>query len=440
MTQEQYIEWLAPRVVLDSLNRNLLPSPRIAQGCFEPAYGTSELAVKANNLFGVKVNDQWEGKFYNKVSGECYNGKDYEAKASDFQAYDSWEDSIYWQGWYLENRCMTPKYHPELKHYAELIGNRDYKDCARILHEKKYGTSPEYAKRVITYIEKHNLTQYDSMTREEAMEMIRKDEAKIGGNDMGYTNSSLVNCKVMSPNHSGKRTHTIDRITPHCVVGQLSAERIGGCFDNSGKQASCNYGIGTDGRVCLIVDEANRSWCSSSASNDQRAITIECASDKTAPYAFNDKVYNKLIDLCVDICKRNGKKKLLWFADKNQALNYNPAADEMVLTVHRWFKNKACPGNWMYSRMGDLAEKVTAKLNPSESTIYRVQSGAFSKKTNANNLLNAIKQKGFDAFITMQGSLYKVQCGAFSKKANAENLQKKLKSAGFEAVIVKVNK
>ena len=142
----------------------------------------------------------------------------------------------------------------------------------------------------------------------------------------------------------------------------------------------------------------------------------------------------------MDICKRNGKTKLLWFADKNKALNYNPAADEMVLTVHRWFKNKACPGNWMYSRMGDLAEKVTAKLNPSESTIYRVQSGAFSKKTNANNLLNAIKQKGFDAFITMQGSLYKVQCGAFSKKANAENLQKKLKSAGFEAVIVKVNK
>ena len=440
MTQEQYIEWLAPRVVLDSLNRNLLPSPRIAQGCFEPAYGTSELAVKANNLFGVKVNDQWEGKFYNKVSGECYNGKDYEAKASDFQAYDSWEDSIYWQGWYLENRCTTPKYHPELKHYAELIGNRDYKDCARILQEKKYGTSPEYAKRVITYIEKHNLTKYDSMTREEAMEMIRKDEAKIGGNGMGYTNSSLVNCKVMSPNHSGKRTHTIDRITPHCVVGQLTAERIGACFDNSSRQASCNYGIGTDGRVCLIVDEANRSWCSSSASNDQRAVTIECASDKTSPYAFNDKVYNKLIDLCVDICKRNGKKKLLWFADKNQALNYNPAADEMVLTVHRWFKNKACPGNWMYSRMGDLAEKVTAQLNPSASTIYRVQCGAFSKKNNANNLLNNIKQKGFDAFITMQDSLYKVQCGAFSKKANAENLQKKLKAAGFEAVIVKVNK
>lgn len=89
------------------------------------------------------------------------------------------------------------------------------------------------------------------------------------------SNSSLVNCTVKSPNHSGKRTHKIDRITPHCVVGQLSAESIGGCFTSTSRQASCNYGIGKDGRVCLIVDEANRSWCSSSSANDQRAITIE---------------------------------------------------------------------------------------------------------------------------------------------------------------------
>lgn len=176
------------------------------------------------------------------------------------------------------------------------------------------------------------------------------------------SNSSLVNCTVKSPNHSGARTHKIDRITPHCVVGQLSAERIGDCFTSSSRQASCNYGIGKDGRVVLIVDEANRSWCSSSNANDQRAVTIECASDSTAPYAFNNVVYNKLVNLCTDICKRNGKKKLLWFADKNTALNYNPKADEMVLTVHRWFANKSCPGDWMYARMGDLANQVNAKL------------------------------------------------------------------------------
>lgn len=224
---------------------------------------------------------------------------------------------------------------------------------------------------------------------------------------MGYTNSPLVNCTVKSPNHSGKRTHVIDRITPHCVVGQLKAEAIGGCFDDASAQASCNYAIGTDGRICLVVDEANRSWCSSSNSNDQRAVTIECASDKTAPYAFNDKVYNKLIDLCVDICKRNGKTKLLWFGDKNKSLNYQPASNEMVLTVHRWFKNKSCPGDWMYSRMDDLAEKVTAKLSGNNNTngkdvIYRVQVGAYSKKSNADAMKNKLKAAGFDAIIKVE--------------------------------------
>ena len=112
----------------------------------------------------------------------------------------------------------------------------------------------------------------------------------------------------------------------------------------------------------MYVEEKNRSWCSSSGANDQRAVTIECASDTTEPYAFKDIVYQKLIELCTDICKRNGKSKLVWFGDKEKTLNYEPKADEMILTVHRWFANKSCPGNWMYARMGDLAEKVTAAL------------------------------------------------------------------------------
>lgn len=179
---------------------------------------------------------------------------------------------------------------------------------------------------------------------------------------MRYTNSPLVNYTKLSPNHSGQRTHAIDRITPHCVVGQCSVETLGNIFAPTERQASCNYGIGADGRVGMYCEEKNRSWCSSSSANDQRAITIECASDTSAPYAFKDVVYNKLIELCVDICKRNGKKKLLWLGDKDKTLAYNPASDEMVLTVHRWFANKSCPGDWMYQRMGDLAAKVTAKL------------------------------------------------------------------------------
>jgi len=172
----------------------------------------------------------------------------------------------------------------------------------------------------------------------------------------------MVSFTKLSPNHSGQRTHSIDRITPHCVVGQCSVETLGSIFAPTGRQASSNYGIGVDGRVGMYVEEKNRSWCSSSRENDQRAVTIECASDTTEPYAFKDIVYQTLIRLCEDICRRNGKTKLLWLGDKNTTLAYTPKADEMVLTVHRWFANKSCPGSWMYARMGDLASKVTAQL------------------------------------------------------------------------------
>lgn len=228
---------------------------------------------------------------------------------------------------------------------------------------------------------------------------------------MAYTNSSMVVYTGLSPNHSGQRTHSIDRITPHCVVGQLSAETICACFP-AGRNASCNYGIGTDGRVSLCVEEKNRSWCSSSNANDQRAVTIECASDKTEPYAMNNEVYNALVKLCTDICNRNGKKKLLWFEDKNTSLNYAPKADEMILTVHRWFANKSCPGDWLYNRLRDLAAKVTAALggtaqNPStdHSVWYRVrktwadsksQIGAYHSLANAKAKVDA--NPGYDVF------------------------------------------
>ena len=184
---------------------------------------------------------------------------------------------------------------------------------------------------------------------------------------MAYTNSKMVAYTKLSPNHSGQRTHSIDRITPHCVVGQCTAEGLGDWFAKASTQASSNYGIDKNGRVGLYVEEKNRSWCSSSNANDQRAVTIECASDTKEPYWINDKVYASLIKLCVDICKRNGKKKLLWFANKDKTLNYAPKSDEMVLTVHRWFANKSCPGDWLYARLGDLAAKVTAELSGTTS-------------------------------------------------------------------------
>ena len=136
---------------------------------------------------------------------------------------------------------------------------------------------------------------------------------------MGYSNSSLVAYTLLSPNHSGLRTEQIDRISPHCVVGQCTAEGLGEWFHKSSTQASSNYGIDKNGRIGLYVEEKNRSWCTSSNANDQRAVTIECASDKAEPYAMHQVVYERLVDLCEDICRRNGKKKLLWFGEIGRA-------------------------------------------------------------------------------------------------------------------------
>lgn len=182
---------------------------------------------------------------------------------------------------------------------------------------------------------------------------------------MGYSNSKLVSYTRLSPNNSGKRNHAIDTITIHCVVGQCSVETLGKVFAPISRQASCNYGIGSDGHIGLYVEEKNRSWCSSSSSNDNRAITIEVASDTTSPYAVRDVVYKSLINLLVDICKRNGIKKLLWKGDKSLI----GQVDKQNMTVHRWFANKSCPGEWLYSRHGEIAKQVNERLGASETPV-----------------------------------------------------------------------
>ena len=370
-----YVQRYAPSYSIE------VHSPIIAQAILESGKGTSELAIRANNYFGLKFR---AGRcptcigIYEKIGSEQNKDGSYVSTSMQWCKFADMEGSVIGYFDFIN-----------IPNYANLKGVTDPRTYLENIRSDGYATSLKYVDKVMAVIEKYDLTKYDKEV-----------------NIMGYTNSPLVAYTKLSPNHSGQRTHSIDRITPHCVVGQLSAESICGCFTSKDRQASCNYGIGTDGRVSLCVEEKNRSWCSSSGSNDQRAITIECASDKTAPYAMNSKVYASLINLCVDICKRNGKKKLLWFGDKNKTLNYNPKADEMVITVHRWFANKSCPGDWLYNRLGDLATEVTKRLSgsseqkPSTSVLYTVQVGAFSKKSNAEAQMAKLKAAGFDAFIT----------------------------------------
>ncbi len=180
---------------------------------------------------------------------------------------------------------------------------------------------------------------------------------------MAFTNSPLVAYTKISPNRTKNRNHAIDTITIHCVVGQCSVETLGNVFAPTERQASSNYGVGVDGRIGMYCEEKDRSWCSSNAANDHRAITIEVASDTQHPYAVNDKAYAALIDLCVDICQRNGIAKLVWSTSKNDRVNHLNGCN---MTVHRDYANKSCPGQYLYERHGDIAAAVNARLGVTE--------------------------------------------------------------------------
>ena len=407
MTNQEFIEKIAGYVLKYAASYGVcLHSPIIAQAILESAYGTSELAVNAHNYFGLKYR---KGRcktcvgVYHKVGSEQNADGSYTSAAMQWCQFEDMEKGVI--GYFDFTNISV---------YSNLKGVTDPRQYIENIKADGYATSLKYVDNLMSVIEKWNLTRYD------------KEETTM-------SNSSLVSYTKISPNKNSPRNHAIDRITPHCVVGQLSAESICGCFTSPSRQASCNYGIGSDGRVSLCVEEKDRSWCSSSAANDNRAITIECASDRTAPYAFNSAVYESLINLCVDICKRNGKSKLLWFGDKTKTLNYSPKSDEMVLTVHRWFANKSCPGDWMYARMGDLAAKVTTRLGGSAadttpakpaattSTLYRVrkswadaasQKGAFSSLANAKAC--ADKNPGYKVYDGSGNAVYPATATTFT--------------------------
>lgn len=255
------------------------------------------------------------------------------------------------------------------------------------------------------------------------------------------SNSPLVSYTKISPNKSSPRNHKIDTVTIHCVVGQCSVETLGNVFAPTSRQASSNYGIGYDGRIGMYVEEKDRSWCSSNAANDNRAITIEVASDTKEPYAVNAKAYAALIDLLVDICKRNGIKELVWSTNKADRVNHK---NDCNMTVHRDYANKSCPGTYLYERHAQIASEVNKRLGSTNikpapekpsGGLYRVQTGAFKSKTNADTMLAKVKAKGFDTYMVKVGDLYKIQVGAFKVKANAEAMMKKLQAAGFSAFI-----
>jgi hypothetical protein len=228
---------------------------------------------------------------------------------------------------------------------------------------------------------------------------------------MKMSNSPLVSYTKISPNKTSPRNKKIDTITIHCVVGQCSVETLGNIFAPTSRQASSNYGVGVDGRIGMYVEEKDRSWCSSNAANDHRAITIEVASDTTEPYAVNDKAFAALIDLVTDICQRNGIKKLVWSTNKEDRVNHKNGCN---MTVHRDYANKSCPGTYLYERHGQIADEVNKRLGSyEESTAGTTDAQASSQTLTVGTEVNFTGTKHYT-------SAYKTATGKNCKAGKAK--------------------
>lgn len=183
------------------------------------------------------------------------------------------------------------------------------------------------------------------------------------------SNSALVNYIAISPNSHSPRKDTIKKITIHHMAGNLSVETCGKIFAGSSRKASSNYSIGTDGRVGMYVEEKNRAWTSSSPANDHQAITIEVANDQIGgDWHVSDTALNRLIDLCADICLRNGIAALNYTGDTTGNL-----------TRHNMFAATGCPGTYLQSKFPYIADEVNKRLAPQTES-----EGDFKVKTYKN--------------------------------------------------------
>lgn len=241
------------------------------------------------------------------------------------------------------------------------------------------------------------------------------------------SNSKLISYTKLSPNCNKPRNHKIDKITIHHMAGNATIEALGEDFSRPEREGSSNYGVGSDGRVGMYVEEANRSWASSNEENDHRAITIEVANDGGEPdWHVSDKALEATIALCVDICQRNGIKRLNFTGDKSGNL-----------TMHKWFAATACPGPYLESKFPYIADEVNRRLGvgASEEETYRVQLGAYKTKASAGQLLLKVKKAGFAPYVVQADNLYKVQVGSFRDKGDADAVRIKLKASGFDGFV-----
>ena len=335
-------------------------SPIIAQAVLESARGTSELAVNANNYFGLKYKPgrcPTATGSYTKVGSEQKADGTYTSASMQWFVFPDMEACVRGYFDFINN-----------SRYANLKGVTDPGEYLQNIRADGYATSLKYVDNLMAVIREYDLIRFDG----------KKVES--------MSNSTLATYTRISPNKTSPRNHKIDTITIHCMAGDLTVERCGEGFAKRTRMASSNYGIGSDGRIGLYVEEKDRSWCSSNKANDMRAVTIEVANDGGAATGWHvsDAAMTSLIALVTDICRRNGIKQLLWKGDKSLI----GQVDKQNMTVHRWFKNKACPGDYLYGKHAYIAAEVNKRLGVTAAQPEPAQqpTGTYKVRITANTL------------------------------------------------------
>lgn len=408
----------------DMQTSGILASISAAQFILESGYGTTELAQNANNCFGMKANlsgntwtgSTWDGtSIYTKKTKEEYKPGVITVITADFRKYSCVEHSVADHSAYL----LGAKKGTGLR-YAGLKGETDYKKAITIIKNGGYATDSRYIEKICNIIERWNLTRFDI-----------KEEKYMTISELSVYNN-------ITENKSYVRPGGITRITPHCYVGQVTAEQ--GVDYLAGKDgASVNYVVDKDGKVGCNIPEELGAWTSSSINNDNQAITMELACDTTYPYAMNDSCIAGFIELVVDICKRYNRNKVVYIADKNEALAYNVAENEFLITFHRWFAATACPGQWFLDNVQGIVDRINDKLedkpepveNPTvNETKYTVQLGAYSVLDNANRHASSVP----GSIVCVVDDLYKVFVGS-GTKVEMTVLKNESYSNGFVTVL-----
>lgn len=398
MNTTEFIEAIGACVQKYALQYGIcVHSPIIAQAVLESARGTSELAVNANNYFGLKYKPgrcPTATGIYYKVGSEQNADGTYTSSQMRWCRFPDIDACVHGYFDFTNNSG-----------YANLKGVTDPETYLKNIKADGYATSLKYVDNLMAVIKRYDLTRFDG----------KKVES--------MSNSTLATYTRISPNKTSPRNHKIDTITIHCMAGNLTVERCGEGFAKRTRMASSNYGIGSDGRIGLYVEEKDRSWCSSNKANDMRAVTIEVANDGGAATGWHvsEAAMTSLIALVTDICRRNGIKQLLWKGDKKLI----GQVDKQNMTVHRWFKNKACPGDYLYGKHAYIAAEVNKRLGVTEaqpaeqptSSNYKVRitAGTLNVRAGAGTsykVTTTVKKGGIYTITAEQNGWGKLKSGA----------------------------